>query len=123
MAKSKAKADAAAYRTFDEIGGRLDQIIEQVRSKETPLEQSLDLFDEAIVLGSKAVELVDSVDFTPEEEARIKAAVEGEGDAAGDGAGEKGEPAAGDDAEDAATADDAASDDAGEKGETAPEEA
>ena len=42
-----------------------------VRSKDTSLERSLDLFDEAIELGSRAVEMVDKVDFTEEEAARI----------------------------------------------------
>ena len=65
------KPDISAYKTFDQITGRLDQIIGQVRDKDTSLERSLDLFDEAIALGSAAVELVDTTDFTPEEEARL----------------------------------------------------
>ena len=66
------KPDVSSYRTFDQITGRLDEIISQVRSKDTSLERSLDLFDEAIALGSKAVDLVDTTDFTPEEEARLR---------------------------------------------------
>ena len=42
-----------AEGTFDDITERLDQIIAQVRSKDTSLERSLDLFDEAIELGSR----------------------------------------------------------------------
>lgn len=53
--------------TFDDITARLDEIIGQVRSKDTSLEKSLDLFDEAISLGSKAVDLVDSFDMSPRE--------------------------------------------------------
>ena len=49
-----------AEGTFDDITERLDQIIAQVRSKDTSLERSLDLFDEAIELGSRAVDMVDS---------------------------------------------------------------
>ena len=45
-----------SVRNFDEISDRLDQIIATVRSKDTSLERSLDLFDEAIELGSRAVE-------------------------------------------------------------------
>ena len=41
-----------AEGNFDEITERLDEIIAQVRSKDTSLERSLDLFDEAIELGS-----------------------------------------------------------------------
>ncbi len=48
-----------AEGNFDEITERLDEIIDQVRSKDTSLERSLDLFDEAIELGYRAVDLVD----------------------------------------------------------------
>ena len=43
----------------------------QVRNKDVSLEHSLDLFDEAIALGSKAVDMVDTTEFTAEEEARL----------------------------------------------------
>lgn len=70
---------AASYQTFDQIAGRLDEIVADVRSKDTSLERSLDLFDEAIALGSKAVDMVDATDFSPEEEARLaEAAAEGD---------------------------------------------
>lgn len=71
-----AKPDTSAYKTFDQISTRLDEIITQVRNKDTSLERSLDLFDEAIALGSKAVDLVDTTDFTPEEEALLRDGVE-----------------------------------------------
>ena len=74
-------------RNFDEISSRLDEIIATVRSKDTSLERSLDLFDEAIALGSKAVDLVDATDFSPEEEAKL--------DAGSKGAGEPGEKTGG----------------------------
>ena len=48
-----------AEGTFDDITERLDQIIAQVRSKDTSLERSLDLFDEAIELGSREVDMLD----------------------------------------------------------------
>ncbi len=68
------KPDTSAYTTFGDITARLDEIIGQVRDKDTSLERSLDLFDEAIALGSKAVDLVDTTEFSPEEEAQLKAA-------------------------------------------------
>ena len=68
-----AKPDTSAYKTFDDIAGRLDQIIGDVRDKDTSLEHSLDLFDEAIALGSKAVDMVDSVDFSPAAQAAFDA--------------------------------------------------
>ena len=77
------KPDVSAYKTFDQITGRLDEIIGQVRDKDTSLERSLDLFDEAIALGSKAVDLVDATDFSPAEIERLKDVPVREGDGAG----------------------------------------
>ena len=54
-----------SVRDFDEISDRLDQIIATVRSKDTSLERSLDLFDEAIELGSRAVDMVDKFELRP----------------------------------------------------------
>ena len=54
-----------SVRNFDEISDRLDQIIATVRSKDTSLERSLNLFDEAIGLGSRAVDMVDKFELTP----------------------------------------------------------
>ena len=54
-------------KTFDDISERLDEIIATVRSKDTSLERSLDLFDEAIRLGSKAVDMVDQFELSPRE--------------------------------------------------------
>ncbi|MST59972.1 exodeoxyribonuclease VII small subunit [Parafannyhessea umbonata] len=72
-----AKPDTAPYKTFDQITDRLDEIVSQVRDKETSLERSLDLFDEAIALGSKAVDMVDRTNFIPEEEAKLRAEADG----------------------------------------------
>ena len=66
-----ARVDVSRYQTFGDITERLDDIVAQVRDKDVSLEHSLDLFDEAIALGSKAVSLVDAPDFSPEEEARL----------------------------------------------------
>lgn len=54
------RIDTSAYSTFGQITERLDEIVVQVRRKDLPLESSLDLFDEAIALGSKAVDFVDT---------------------------------------------------------------
>ena len=66
-----AKIDTSEYQSFDQIAARLDSIVDQVRDKNVSLEHSLDLFDEAIALGSKAVNMVDTTEFTPEEEERL----------------------------------------------------
>lgn len=57
----------ANYQSFSDISKRLDDIVKEVRNKDVSLEKSLDLFDEAIKLGSRAVDMVDATDFTPEE--------------------------------------------------------
>lgn len=66
-----AKIDTSKYQSFDQITARLDSIVDQVRDKNVSLEHSLDLFDEAIALGSKAVNMVDTTEFTAEEEERL----------------------------------------------------
>ena len=73
-------AETTAH-TFEDITGQLDDIISTVRAKDTSLERSLDLFDDAIQLASKAVELVDSFDMSPAEAAMLEEAQEtGEGE-------------------------------------------
>ena len=62
-----AKFDASAYDSFDEITSRLERIVAEVRDKDVSLEQSLDLLDEAIGLGSRAVELVDVSELSDRE--------------------------------------------------------
>ncbi|MBQ9058785.1 MAG: exodeoxyribonuclease VII small subunit [Atopobiaceae bacterium] len=54
--------DVSSYESYSDLTGRLDQIVAEVRNKETSLETSLDLLDEAIALGSKAVDLVESLE-------------------------------------------------------------
>lgn len=68
------KPDVSAYQSFDQIADRLDEIVGQVRDKDTSLERSLDLFDEAIALGSKAVSLVDTAEPSPAELERASTA-------------------------------------------------
>lgn len=64
-------ASPESFKTYTEVSERLSKIVEQVRSKDTSLEQSLDLFDEAIELSARAVDLVDKSEFSPEEEAKL----------------------------------------------------
>ncbi len=64
------RRSAVEAGSFDEVVGRLDEIVAAVRSKDTSLEDSLDLLDEAIELGLSAVELVDSAQPEPAGEAQ-----------------------------------------------------
>ena len=66
-----ARVDVSQYQSFGQINDRLGELVGQVRDKDVSLERSLDLFEEAVALGSKAVSLVDATDFSPEEEARL----------------------------------------------------
>ncbi len=99
-----AKIDTSEYQSFDQITARLDSIVDQVRDKNVSLEHSLDLFDEAIALGSKAVNMVDTTEFTAEEEERLVQA-----QAAGDASNEE---AASSEQAEASAADETSSDDA-----------
>ena len=82
------KPDVSQYETFDQITERLSGIVDAVRDRDISLERSLDLFDEAIALGSKAVEMVDATSLTEAEKAQL------EGVGAGEGAAEPGDAAA-----------------------------
>lgn len=73
-----AKIDTSEYNRFSDVTDRLDEIIDSVRDKDTSLERSLDLFDEAIALGTRAVDLVDKAAFSPEERERLVDAGEAE---------------------------------------------
>lgn len=83
----------STVHNFDDITARLDEIISTVRSKDTSLERSLDLFDEAIALGSKAVDMVDAFELTPREEDELAARMDE--DASVEAVGGEQEPAAG----------------------------
>ena len=65
------KPDASGYENFSDVTARLDEIVTAVRNKDTSLERSHDLFDEAIALGTRAVDLVDKAAFSPEEKERL----------------------------------------------------
>ncbi|MEE0028275.1 MAG: exodeoxyribonuclease VII small subunit [Atopobiaceae bacterium] len=72
------RVDTSSYTTFGQITDRLDQIVTEVKRKDLSLESSLDLFDEAIALGSKAVDFVDTAPVTPEEAVKEPASREAE---------------------------------------------
>lgn len=65
-------ADSNSAHTFDDVLSRMDDIVNAVRAKDASLERSLDLFDEAIALGSKAVEMVDSFELSDREAAQLE---------------------------------------------------
>lgn len=73
------RIDTSAYQTFGQITERLEEIVVQVRRKDVPLESSLDLYDEAIALGAKAVDFVDTAAVLPEERAKERLASEKDG--------------------------------------------
>ena len=47
---------------FTQIRDRLDEIATQVRGADMPLDAALDLYDEAVKLGMKATELLETLD-------------------------------------------------------------
>lgn len=53
--------------TYTQQRERLEEIVLQIRAKEVPLEKSLDLFDEALAIGTRCVERLEQTDFTAEE--------------------------------------------------------
>ena len=63
----------STVHTFDDVMARMDDIVAAVRAKDASLEHSLDLFDEAIALGSKAVEMVDNFELSDREAAQLEA--------------------------------------------------
>ena len=57
-------ADITSYNQQKE---RLEDIVVQIRAKDMPLEKSLDLYDEALAIGTKCVERLEQTDFSVEE--------------------------------------------------------
>ena len=70
------RVDTSSYATFEKITTRLEEIVGQVRKKDLSLERSLDLFDEAIALGSKAADFVDTSPVSAQELNEAKEAQE-----------------------------------------------
>ncbi len=55
-------ADEQTRFGFAAIRDRLDEIAAQVRSDDMPLDAALDLYDEAVKLGMKATELLETIE-------------------------------------------------------------
>jgi len=53
--------------SFNKTRERLEEIVTQIKAKDMPLEKSLDLYEEALRLGSECAELIDRTDFSIEE--------------------------------------------------------
>lgn len=58
--------DAKTEETFADIRDRLEEIATQVKGDDVPLDAALDLYDEAVKLGMKATELLESLNGEPE---------------------------------------------------------
>ncbi len=54
--------DDSTRQSFVEIRDRLDEIASQVRGDDIPLDAALDLYDEAVKLGMKATELLETIE-------------------------------------------------------------
>ena len=57
-------ADSTSY---SQQKNRLEEIVVQIRAKDMPLEKSLDLYEEALSIGTSCVEQLEKTDFTAEE--------------------------------------------------------
>lgn len=86
--------------TFEQARARLEDIVKQVRDKDTSLEASLDLLEESVRLANQCTELIDHTQWRTA--LAEEAAVEGEADTdadAGDADAADVEPASGEPAE------------------------
>ena len=53
--------------SYSRLRERLEEIVVQGRSKDVPLEKSLDLYEEALRLGSSCADMIDRTDFSADE--------------------------------------------------------
>jgi len=53
--------------SFTKTKERLEEIVTQIKARDLPLEKSLDLYEEALRLGSECAEMIDRTDFSLEE--------------------------------------------------------
>jgi len=61
------EADMSDIDSYIKEKERLEEIVLQTRAKDVPLEKSLDLYDEALAIGTRCVEQLEKTDFTAEE--------------------------------------------------------
>ncbi len=67
--------------TFQQALGRLEEIVSEVRKKETDLERSLDLFEEGVQLANTCTERIDHTRMLAEEpEPQKQEVLAGEGE-------------------------------------------
>jgi exodeoxyribonuclease VII small subunit len=57
----------ARQSSYSRTRERLEEIVTQIKAKDIPLEKSLDLYEEALRLGSTCAEMIDQTDFSAEE--------------------------------------------------------
>jgi exodeoxyribonuclease VII small subunit len=62
--------------SYARVRERLEEIVVQVKSKDVPLEKSLDLYEEALRLGGICAEMIDRTDFSAEELESLRGAPE-----------------------------------------------
>ena len=65
--------DVKTEQTFSGIRDRLEEIAAQVKGDDVPLDTALDLYDEAVKLGMKATELLESMDGDSDSQAEGEA--------------------------------------------------
>ncbi|MDR3137077.1 MAG: exodeoxyribonuclease VII small subunit [Coriobacteriales bacterium] len=53
--------------SYEHLRKRLEEIVVQVRSKDVPLEKSLNLYEEALRIGGRCVEKLEQTDFSSDE--------------------------------------------------------
>lgn len=80
--------------SYTSAKAQLDDIAEQVKSRDLPLEKALDLYEEAIRIGNTCADMLDVAEFTVDELDGEQDDGEAQGEAPADGAGAEGEPAA-----------------------------
>lgn len=81
--------------SYTSAKAQLDDIAEQVKSRDLPLEKALDLYEEAIRIGNTCADMLDVSEFTVDELDGEQDGGEAQGEAPADDAGAEGEPAAG----------------------------
>ena len=82
--------------SYKRVRERMEELVVQIRSKDLPLEKSLDLYEEALRLGSIAAEMIDRTDFGFDEltEAELESVDGDAADEAEPGADDGAEPGA-----------------------------
>ena len=69
-----ANKKASEYADFASVKSRLDEIVKAVSDDEMPLDEALDLYEEAVALGMRASDLLEEGIVVEEEQAQDEAA-------------------------------------------------